>query len=214
MYPRRRVSRGIVIMAAISLIVGLLFFIDIKFKQSIVQLSKSQVQLEGSQRISRIVEEEITSTIKYDDLVIIHKDNQGKIVLLQPNTVAISGIIARTVETVSRELQSMKGADIGVPLGQLSGSTLLASRGPDIKVGIIPSSQVDVQLINRFEQAGINQTRHLLYLNLNTKMKIAVPYIEDEVLINTTIPLAETIIVGPVPENYINFRHLDNELKR
>ena len=214
MFQDRRMSKRLILLLFFLMMMGLVLILNIKFKEGIIKLSKSQVQLEGSKQISKIVEEQIIANIKYEDIVIIHKDDQGKIVLLQPNTVVINSIMAKTVGAVSQALLAMKDQSIGVPIGQLTGSTLLAAAGPKINVRIIPSSQVEVNLVNRFEQAGINQTRHLLYLNMDTKITVAVPYINDEVRINTTVPLAETIIIGQVPENYINFRSLDSEIRR
>lgn len=214
MLRTRRIGKGTMLIVFLIMLAVLVFIIDLKFKQSIVQLSKSRVQLEGSQQISRIVEEQIVTNINYEDLIIIHKDAQGQIVLLQPNTVVINGIISKTVGAVSEALMEMKDRSIGVPVGQLTGSKLLAASGPEINVRIIPSSQVDVNLVNKFEQAGINQTRHLLYLSMDTRITVAVPYINEGVNIHTTVPLAETIIVGQVPENYINFRSLDSELRK
>ncbi|MDR1615774.1 MAG: sporulation protein YunB [Syntrophomonadaceae bacterium] len=192
---------------------ALIFIINMELKHSIVELSKSQIQLEGSRRINQIVEQRVLENIKYEDLMVIHKDNQGQIVLLQPNTAAINGIISRTAGMVSEALLEIRDESIGIPLGQLTGSQLLAAAGPKINVKIIPSGQVKVNLVNQFEQAGINQTRHFLYLNLNTELGVAVPYIKDKVNVNTVIPLAETIIVGQVPESYINFHGLSDALK-
>jgi hypothetical protein len=49
---------------------------------------------------------------------------------------------------------------------------------------------------------------------MDTRITVAVPYINETVDIQTTVPLAETIIVGQVPENYIGFRNLNSEIKK
>jgi hypothetical protein len=72
-------------------------------------------------------------------------------------------------------------------------------------VKIIPAKQVTVEVENRFEQAGINQTRHLINFKINSRIKIAVPLVDKDVEVATTIPLADTIIVGSVPDTYLNF---------
>jgi hypothetical protein len=68
--------------------------------------------------------------------------------------------------------------------------------------------------MNKFDQAGINQTRHLVYFNVDSKIKIAVPFINEEIKVSTTVPIAETIIVGEVPDTYVNFINDGKQLSR
>lgn len=62
---------------------------------------------------------------------------------------------------------------------------------------------VDVNFGTEFEHAGINQTRHRVYLIVNTEAKVIVPFNSSNMHVTTYLPVAETIIVGKIPENYI-----------
>lgn len=210
----RRKPKKLVWAAAFVLALTMFLYVDFQLKTSILQLSKSSVQLKGSEMLNRIVSEQVVAQVKYEDMVAVHKDKEGKIVLIQPNTVVLNRVIANTIEAVSYSLRQMTEDSISVPLGQLSGLRILAGVGPEIKVRVVPSPQVHVDLENKFEQAGINQTRHLIYLVIDGKMKIAVPYMSEEVDVVSTIPLAETIIVGDVPGSYVNFKGNDQDLYR
>ena len=44
---------------------------------------------------------------------------------------------------------------------------MLAGRGPDIPIVIVPVGTVESRVYDVFEQAGINQTRHKIYLEIN-----------------------------------------------
>jgi sporulation protein YunB len=210
----RRKPKKVVWVGAFLIILFIFLYIDFRLKASILQLSKSSVQLQGTEILNRIVNEEVVAQVKYDDMVVIHKDNDGRIVLIQPNTVVLNRLIASTVQVLSHSMGEMKEDSVEIPVGQLSGLKILAAWGPTMKVKIIPSSEVHVELEDRFEQAGINQTRHLISMNIATKMKVAVPYLSDEVEVGSTIPLAETIIVGDVPSNYVNFKSSESDLYR
>lgn len=210
----RRKPKKIIWVGAFLITLFIFLYIDFRLKASILQLSKSSVQLQGTEILNRIVNEEVVDQVKYDDMVVIHKDNDGKIVLIQPNTVVLNRLIANTVQVLSYSMGEMKEDSVEIPVGQLSGLKILAAWGPTINVKIIPSSEVHVELDDRFEQAGINQTRHLISMNIATKMKVAVPYLSDEVEVGSTIPLAETIIVGDVPSNYVNFKSNESDLYR
>lgn len=210
----RRKPKKIIWIGAVLLALFIFLYIDFRLKASILQLSKSSVQLQGTEILNRIVNEQVVAQVKYDDMVVIHKDKDGKIVLIQPNTVVLNRLIATTVQVLSHSMGEMKEDNVEIPIGQLSGLKILAAWGPTMNVKIIPSSEVHVDLQDRFEQAGINQTRHLISINIATKMKVAVPYLSDEVDVSSTIPLAETIIVGDVPNNYVNFKSGEADLYR
>ena len=56
-----------------------------------------------------------------------------------------------------------------------------------------------------FESAGINQTRHKIYLNVSMKMRVVIPLNSKEVEISCQIPISETIVVGKIPNTAIEF---------
>jgi sporulation protein YunB len=193
------------VLIAVALLILLIIFVDAKLKSSILEIARSKAQISGMEAINRVINDKIVSKIEYKDIVYVHKDNDGRIVLIQPNTIKLNQIMANTVIEVTDSLDRMSADSFYIPLGQLTGSNILAGYGPRIKVKTIPVGQVKVDVLDKFDQAGINQTRHLIYLRVNSKIKVAVPFMDKEVKVISTIPLAETIIVGEVPHTYVNF---------
>jgi len=207
---RRRINWGVIIgLIVLILTLTTVLLIDFRVKASLLQIAKSKVQVSGVEAINKIVNQKIVSQIEYKDIVYVHKDDKGRIVLIQPNTIMLNKIMADTIGEVANSLGAMQEDSISIPAGQLSGSNILAGYGPKMKVKIIPAGQVHVDVLNKFEQAGINQTRHLIYFKIDSDIKVAVPFLDDEVKVSAVIPLAETIIVGDVPETYVNFRGQD-----
>jgi len=158
-----------------------------------------------SERISHIVNEQVVAQVNYQDIVDIHKDDQGRIVLIQPNTIILNKMMTNTVTEVSASLNEMEEQSLEIPLGEVTGSKILAGYGPRMKVRIIPAGQVHVSVLNKFDQAGINQTRHLIYFNIENTIKVAVPFLDEEVQVSAIVPLAETIIIGTVPDTYVGW---------
>lgn len=195
----------IILLLALFTILSSFLFIDFKLKSSVLEIAKSKAQIQAMESVNEIVSRKVVPRIEYKDVVYVHKDNYGRIVLIQPNTLMLNSIMAETVVDVSKALEKLEDNNISIPLGQLSGFRVLAGYGPKMKVKIVSVAQVHVKVLDKFEQAGINQTRHLIYFQINSKIKIAVPFLNDEVQVSTTIPLAETIIVGEVPKTYVNF---------
>lgn len=181
-------------------------YIDFRIQASLLEIAKSKAQIRGVEMINQIVNNRVVSKIKYEDIVIVHKDDNGHIVLIQPNTIMLNKMMSDTVVEITSSLNELQEESIPVPLGQLTGSKMLAAAGPKLNVRIIPAGQINVEVLNKFEQAGINQTRHLIYFQIDHTLRIAVPFMAEEIKVRSTIPLAETIIVGDVPQTYVDFK--------
>lgn len=200
----RRWPGGLKVLVLVGLIVLLVRLIDISITPSLVEIARARAQLEGVRSINSAINTRVVNEIEYQDLICVHKDDRGQIVLIQPNTVKINRLMARTVLEVEDSLEKLGERAFDIPLGQAFGSSFLAGYGPKIRVRMFPVGTVDVNVINKFESAGINQTRHLIYLKITSKMKIAVPFVDQEVRVATTVPVAENIVIGTVPETYVN----------
>jgi sporulation protein YunB len=187
----------------IIVFLSVLIIADFRLKASILEIAQAQAQLETVEVINRAINSNIVAETDYRDIVIVHQGADQRIVMLQANTVVLNQIMAKTVNEVVASTKQLQNNVISVPLGQVTGSIFLAAYGPRVKVRIIPAKQVAVDVDNRFEQAGINQTRHVIYLKITTTIRIAVPMVNKEVAVNTTIPLADTVIVGEVPQTYV-----------
>lgn len=183
------------------------FFLDYKLKASIIEIARAKAQIKVMENINMVINQQIVAKVEYRDIVDIHKDKQDRIVLLQPNTILLNKMMAGSIIEITRAMDKLTEESIEVPLGQVTGSKILAGYGPKMKVKIISAGQIHVDVLDKFEEAAINQTRHLIYFQINSKVKVAVPFLDEEVKVSTTIPLAETIIIGNVPETYVGLKN-------
>ena len=124
---------------------------------------------------------------------------------MQANTVKINKIASDTTLAVQKKLQELGNERFNIPFGQALGSKLLASYGPLIRVVIVPIGTVRISVADDFEEAGINQTKHRLLLDVKTKVKVVVPLASSEAVVETQVPITETVIVGEVPQTYVKF---------
>lgn len=202
MLIRRRIWITAILIILVLVISFLL--IDLRLKASILELAQTKAQIKVTELINQAVNDKIVRETEYKDIVYVHKDDEGRIVMIQANTIILNQIMAKTTTAI---LDGYKDGEdfVSVPLGQITGTTLLSNTGPRIKVRIIPTRQLNVAVKDQFEQAGINQTRHRIYLEINSRIKMAVPLMGKDFNVVTTIPMAETIIVGEVPDTYVNF---------
>ncbi|NLJ33022.1 MAG: sporulation protein YunB [Firmicutes bacterium] len=192
------------------LFLALLFLAFLVFegniKPALAAIAQARVKIIAIEAITEAIEEEIIQTVQYQDLIHIHKDCQNRPVLLQPNTIAISRVAARTTEHVKKSLQSLEDEVIFLPMGQVLGSDLLANMGPRLRITVMPIGTVTVNLLNDLEEAGINQTLHKIVLEINANLGIAIPLIVAETHVQHQVLLTQAVIVGEVPDTFFQLK--------
>lgn len=207
MFKRRKPHRKVLAVFLLLLLAsGLFVFVDRRVRPTLFSIAEVEVTQMAVDAINKTVQKEVSrKNINYQDFITVHRDYNGRVALMQANTVQINRMAADITLNVQQRLRDLQGKQISIPLGQVLGSYILADMGPYIRVGIHPMGTVSVNVIDRFEQAGINQTRHKVYLDFTTMVRVVVPLYSGEVKIATKVPVAESIIVGDVPEAVINF---------
>ena len=146
----------------------------------------------------------LTEKMEYNDLIDIYTDNSGKINMIQANSVNINRL-ARDCSRIAQEsINKIIGEGIDVPIGTLTGSPLLMGQGTHIKVKLSPVGLVNSNFYSEFESAGINQTRHKIYLNLSAEVGVVLPFNEAPIFNLTEVLICENIIIGNVPDTYLS----------
>lgn len=193
------------------LIILSLFFIEKRVCPIIEALSEVEARIIGTQGINKGVTEALEDGISYEDLIDIVKDEQGKILLIQANTVDINLLGADITTLVQKNMDIYKNDIKKIPFGNILGSKLFANLGPKFKVYIIPLSSIVVDFYSEFEEAGINQTIHRIYMEINTKIQVIIPLSNKTLEITSNVPIAETVIVGDVPKTFIKIPSINSK---
>ena len=95
--------------------------------------------------------------------------------------------------------------ELSIPVGSLTGSALLAGRGPRIKVRMESVGSSSARFENEFTSAGINQTNHRIVLHIDVSVAILLPGFTTATQVSNAVTVAETVIVGTVPDTYTYF---------
>ena len=138
----------------------------------------------------------------YSSLVEIVRDASGNIVSIQTDAMRINQIKSGINTAVASALANLDGKELGVPLGSLTGLALLNGRGPRLNVIISLTGSAQTQFINEFSSAGVNQTRHQIFLKTTVTLLIVFPTATVTTAYTMNMLVAETIIVGKVPLAY------------
>jgi len=158
------------------------------------------------------VEEELAENgISYDDLITVETSESGEVRALVCDIVRINQLKSRISERVQNNL-AVDVIKLPIHIGNLISGDLLSGRGPVMNLRLIPYGSVLVNISNEFTSAGINQTLHRILLNVTTGVSIMMPVSSVSATVDTTICVAETVIVGRVPEYYTNITDLPDDL--
>ena len=109
------------------------------------------------------------------------------------------------IDEVLEKLSEVTTKELSVPVGTLLGSPFLSGRGPLIRVRMQSVGSSSAHFENTFTSAGINQTKHQIYLVVDVYVSILLPGFSTTTKLSNTYSVAETVIVGSVPDNYTYF---------
>ena len=183
----------------------ILVFFDRKVMPAVIKIAEIMA---NSQTLDIINEESIkilNNDFNYDEMVKIQKDNEGNIILIQADTAKLNLIAAELSTNCNNAFRDMDKSTIKVPLGWMSDRSIFYNLGPSMKVSIEPVGNISTSYESKFESAGINQTRHKIYLNISAKVRLKLPMNNDDIDVTTQIPVSDTIIVGKIPNTTIGF---------
>lgn len=156
---------------------------------------------------TQVANEEATSIMdkySYEDLITIIRDNEGNIKMLQTNTKNVNQIMSDIPVNIINRFNEKDNSDIYIYSGSILGIKLFSASGPKIHIKIANVGNVDTKLESEFKSQGINQTLHRIYLLLTCEVTILTPYNTIRQKIDNQVLIAESVIVGTVPDFYYN----------
>ena len=147
-----------------------------------------------------------------DYFVSFEKNAEGDVTAVSGNMARINALSARILENVVGATES-RTLTVEIPLGNLTGLSLLMGRGPGVPVQIITLTSSRVEFQNNIVTAGINQTKHQILLDVDVYVSILLPTFTTYTKVSNQIAVAETVIVGSVPESYTYFSTAPDEIQ-
>ena len=146
--------------------------------------------------------EEMTS-LGYTDFVTVTKDASGKVSFISVDMLKVNNVMSFLSTVVLNEMQSLAADGVDVPLGAFSGILLLGDSGKDVTVEIETVGIAECNFRSDFETIGINQVRHALYIDIVASANVVLPLYAKDVFCESSLLLCENVIVGEVPEFYL-----------
>ena len=180
--------------------------------QTMLDMAFARAYSMAVETINRAVKQAMGQGVTYEELIDAQMDAQGRVSMLRANTMRMNELASQTALLAERELGSAENQVVEIPLGAALGVSFLSGFGPRLEVQILPVGAVHTSFDTEFETAGINQTRHKIFLNLRATVSLIVPTGSQLVEVTSTVPIAESIIVGEVPESFVDVNNEEDML--
>ena len=189
----------------------LVFLISLIFvllvKNTLYPVFLSMAETEAIKVANKIINEAIendTRNLDYGELINYKTNNNGDIILMQPNVRKINQLSSTISLHIHNNLDQIGAMNISIPFLKAFGLDMLAGLGPNMIVRVIPIGFTEPPKVNdSFEAAGINQTRHKIYLNVDVSLRLIVPFTSRITHVKADVPVIEVTILGKVPEIYV-----------
>ena len=180
--------------------------------QTMLDMAFARAYSMAVETINRAVKQVMEQGVTYEELIDAQMDAEGRVSMLRANTMRMNELASQTALLAERELGSAENQFVEIPLGAALGVSFLSGFGPRLEVRILPVGAVHTSFDTEFETAGINQTRHKIFLNLRATVSLIVPTGSQLVEVTSTVPIAESIIVGEVPDSFVDVNNEEDML--
>ncbi|MDR0890280.1 MAG: sporulation protein YunB [Oscillospiraceae bacterium] len=201
----RRDRLRLILAVAIVIIVSVTLLYRTRVAPLVDEIAAIMVDNQASNAINDAIQEEIEAgDIAYERMIVLETDAAGNVTAMRSNIGEINRLKTMIVNRVGDKVAEMSVDDIEIPFGNVFLPELFSGRGPKISVSIVAARASDASFRNEFVAAGINQTLHRIVIDVNVTITYLSFTGSRTISVTSSAVAAETIIVGQVPDTYVN----------
>ena len=160
-------------------------------------------------QVHNLVTEQINQSLlqmqdDFRQLAVIRQGEQGEILAVTCDMTRANLLRVQVSDKVLEKVSELDVHQIGVPLGSLFDLDILWAKGPLIHVRSLVVGMVTTQINSQFYSSGINQTIHRITVEIQVPLTVLLPGITLNTTVENTLCVAETVIVGQVPDTILS----------
>lgn len=156
-----------------------------------------------SRTVNRSLAEELEKQKKEGNLFTEQRNSKGELEMVQADSVKINLLMSQLAMNIQEEFSRSGRESFPVSFGTLIGSRVLSQSKPDMTITVVPLSVSSMDFRTEFETQGINQTKYKIYVILECRVKMLAPFSTEIFKVKNTVLVAETVILGTVPDSYV-----------
>lgn len=189
------------LIAAVFLFIAFMFF-DSKLRPVVNSTARYRLQSMVTQAANdSIIEELEKNNVTYQDLVLLEKDENGRVLLISYNSFAVNKLKSLITSSVLKKINELNETNIYIPLGNITNIDILQNKGPKLCFTITPYAYAQTDIESEFVNTGINQTEHKIFIVINISAAALIPNYSTDINLQTKVCVAQTVIIGKVPDN-------------
>lgn len=203
---RKRVKHTkvkVIIVIILLLLIVVVFTVMNNVTRVLISISEATIRSITTVAVNDAIYYTLNDSVRYEELVTITYDEAGNVSTITTDSLKINRIARDTAYLSQENLTRMSAEGIMVPLGALTGVEALAGFGEKINIKIIPISNVECRFVSKFVDAGINQTKHSLYLEIVSDISIILPTKTTNLASTIEVLICESVINGKIPDTYL-----------
>lgn len=203
--PALKISPALITLAvALIVAASIIALLENKLRPVVAEIAAAQAQNTMTAVVERAVTADLAArNVSYGDFVTIQRDGGGAITALTTDMANMNLLRAELTAAILEALYEVDVSDIQVPLGSLFDLEPLWAKGPALTAKAMTVGTVRAEFDSQLTSAGVNQTLHRIWLEVDVPMTLLLPGGEVETELHTRLRVAETVIVGQVPDTYL-----------
>lgn len=175
----------------------------LRIRPVMLQYASNLVQYTATRAINTAMQDKIyRQRAEYQELVVLDRDSENRVTALKTDTITVNRIKTEAVDTLYEAINKLETATLAIPIGTILAPRFCGGRGPKVKLGMAGRGFASAEFISAFTQAGINQTRHRLILEVRAEVSVLTPLGSETTSVTSRFNVTDTVIVGTVPEQY------------
>ena len=208
----RRLRRALVLLAAAGALALGAYRGAASLSAALTSMAEARARQLAADALNGALQYMLDRTLTYADFVDVRADGQGRVELLAANTMLMDALAAEAVAQAQARIAALGEKGVELPLGAALGSGVFSGAGPRVRFAVVPVGTVTADFVTEFQTAGINQTRHTIFLEAEARVQIVIPTGSAPISVRARLPIAESILVGEVPESYIQVPQTEDAL--
>ena len=190
---------------AIILTAAAFIYVDLRLRPAVITVAQYHIQSLINKAVNNAIISVMDKTqYSYDDLVEINRNSADEIVSVNYNRLHINKLRSELIKVSIEETQKIPVSYVYIPIGNITSIDILQNKGPKLKFTVTPSSYVEAEVESVLQNTGINQINHQIFITVKVTANALIPNYSTSVYSENKVCVAETVIIGKVPDSIGN----------
>ena len=196
---RRRVSVVLIVVLCVLGLIGLMF---LRCRPVMTAFAESQAVWAATKIANQVAADVLQEYAEScADTIIVSYDGSQKLSSVRTDTAAVNTVRTQMTERVITAMEQFSSLSVALPMGTLTGWDWFSGFGPLLTFPVSFTATVWSDVSSSLVAEGINQSIYQVLIHLEISLYVVSPAGRSTVGTRVSYPMAETVLLGEVPDN-------------